>query len=54
MDSLTSVCYYFVNSPKRQHYFERFIDCYKDELSAAAISRSLVIGLSKTRWVERL
>ena len=49
MDSLTSVCYYFANSPKRQQYFKRFIDYYKDELSVAASSRSHVIGLSKTR-----
>ena len=53
MDSLTSVCYYFGNSPKRQPYFKRFIDYYKDELSVAASSRSHVIGLSKTRWVEK-
>ena len=53
MDSLTSVCYYFANSPKQKQYFERFIDYYKDELSVAACSRSHVMGLSKTRWVER-
>ena len=53
MDRLTSVCYYFANFPKRQQYFEGFIDYYKDELSVAARSRSHVIGLSKTRWVER-
>ena len=28
------------------------INYYKDELSVAASSRSHVIGLSKTRWVE--
>ena len=49
MDSLTSVCYYFANSSKRQQYFKRFIDYSKDELSVAASSRSHVIGLSKTR-----
>ena len=53
MDSLTSACYYFANSPKWQQYFERFIDYYKEELSVAASSRSHVIGLSKPRWVER-
>ena len=53
MDSLTSACYYFANSPKRQQYFERFIDYYKEELSVAASSRSHVIGLFKPRWVER-
>ena len=53
MDSLKSVCYYFANSPKQQQYFERFIDYCKDELSVAACSRSHVIDLSKTRWVER-
>ena len=51
MGSLTSVCYYFANSPDRQQYFERFIDYYKDKLSVAASSRSHIIGLSKTRWV---
>ena len=53
MDSLTSVCYYFANSLKQQQYIERFIDYYKDELSVAANSRSHVIGLPKTRRVER-
>ena len=53
MDSLTSACYYFANSPKRKQYFERFIDYYKEELSVAASSRSHVIGLFKPRWVER-
>ena len=53
MDNLTSVCYYFANSPKQQQYFERFIDYYKDELSVAASSRSHITGLYKTRWVER-
>ena len=53
MDNLTSVCYYFANSPKQQQYFDRFIDFYKNELPVAASSRSHVIGLSKTRWVER-
>ena len=53
MDSLTSVCCYFSNYPKRHQHSERFIDYYKDELSVAASSPSHVIGLSKTRWVER-
>ena len=53
MDSLTRVCYYFANSPKRQQYFEQFIDYCKEELSVAASSRSHVIGLSKIRWVDR-
>ena len=53
MDSSTSVCCYFANSPKRHQHSERFIDYYKDELSVAASSPSHVIGLSKTRWVER-
>ena len=45
-DSLTIVCYYFANSPKRQQYFERFIDSNKDEISLAASSRNHIIGLS--------
>ena len=52
-DSLTIVCYYFANSPKRQQYFERFIDSSKDEISLAASSRNHIIGLSEIRWVER-
>ena len=53
MNSLTSVSLYFANSSKRDQYFERFIDYYKDELSMAAISCSHVIAFSKTRWVKR-
>ena len=53
MNSSTSVCYYFANSPKLQQYFERFIDYYKDGISVAASSRRHAIDLSKTRWVER-
>ena len=41
MNSLTSTCYYFANSPERQEYFERFIDYYKDEFSVAASSSSM-------------
>ena len=32
MDDLTSVCYFFSRSPKRQQFFEGFIDFYKDDM----------------------
>ena len=37
MDSLTSACHYFENSPNQKQYFERFIDYCKDGLSVVAI-----------------
>ena len=53
MDDLTSVCYFFANSPKRQQFFERFIEFYKKEMSISESDRTHIIGLAKTRWVER-
>ena len=29
MDDLSSVCHFFANSPKRQQYFEMFVEFYK-------------------------
>ena len=53
MDDLTSVCYFFTNSPKRQQFFEGFIEFYKKEMSILESDGKHVIGLAKTRWVER-
>ena len=53
MDDLTSLCYFFANSPKRQQDFETFIDYHKDELSISDSNEKHVIGLVKTRWVEK-
>ena len=53
MDDLTSLCYFFSNLPKRQQYFETFIDYHKDELSISDSNKKHVIELAKTRWVER-
>ena len=53
MDDLSSVCYFFANSPKRQQCFEKFIDFYKKDLKFCKSNRIHIIGLSKTRWVER-
>lgn len=53
MDNLTSLCYFFANSAKRQQYLELFMELYKDELSVKETKRKEVIGLAKTRWVER-
>ena len=53
MDDLTSLCYFFANSPKRRQYFETFIDYHKDELPISDSNKKHVIGLAKTHLVER-
>ena len=45
MDDLTSLCYFFANSPKWQQYFVTFIDYHKDELSTSDSNKKHVIGL---------
>ena len=53
MTLLTEAANVLETSPKRQQYFEHFIELYEKELG---ISESLIRhlkGLSKTRWVER-
>ena len=54
MDGLSSVCYFFANSPKRQQYFEKFINFYKKDLKVCESNHAHIIGLSKTRRVEQL
>ena len=53
MTDLTSVCFFFANSPKRQQYFENFIDSHKELLKVIETNRTQIIGLSETRRVER-
>ena len=53
MTDLTSVCFFFANSPKRQQYFENFIDSHKELLKVSETNRTQIIGLSETRRVER-
>ena len=45
-------CFFFANSAKRQ-YFEKFIDFHKELFKFSETNRTHIIGLSKTRWVER-
>ena len=52
MSTLTSASNFFAYSAKRQQYFELFIDYYKNQLEVST-NRKKLIGLSKTRWVER-
>ena len=54
MGTLTSVCifFFFENSPKRQKYFECFLEFYKVDLNLPEIKRKEIIGLAETRWVE--
>ena len=53
MDDLTSVFYFFSNSLKRQQFFEWFVNFCKDDMSVSKSDRKHVIGLAKTRRVER-
>ena len=53
MDDLSSVCNFFAKSPKRQQYFENFIDFYEKDLKVCESNCIHIIGSSKTRWVER-
>ena len=53
MDDLTTVCYFFDNLPKRQQFFELLINSYGEKLNLNETKRRDIIGLSKTRWVER-
>ena len=39
MDDLSSVCYFFSNSPKKQQFFERFMNFYKDDMSISGSDR---------------
>ena len=53
MDNLTSVCNFFENSPKRKKYFKCFLEFYKADLNQPETKWKEIIGLTKTRWVER-
>ena len=49
MDNLTTVCYFFDNSRKRQQYSELLIHFYGEKLQLNESKRRYVTGLSKTR-----
>ena len=53
MADLISVCFFLASSPKRQQYFEKFIDFHKELFKVSETNRTHIIGLSKKRWVER-
>ena len=53
MDNLNWIWLFFENFPKWQKFFEYFIECYKDELNPSETKQKQIIGLLKTRWVER-
>ena len=53
MADLTSVCFFFAISSKWQQYFEKFTDFHKELFKVSETNRTHIIGLSKTRWVER-
>ena len=53
MAALTSVCFFFANSSKRQQYFEKIIDFRKKIVKDSETNRRHIIGLLKTRWIER-
>ena len=53
MADLTSFCFFFANSPKRQQYFENFIDFHKELFKVSETNHRHIIGSSKTTWVKR-
>ena len=53
LDNLTSLCIFFENLPKRQKCFEYFWEFNKVNLNLPETKRKKVIGLVKTRWVQR-
>ena len=53
MDNLTAVFSFFENSPKRQKYFECFLEFCKIDSNLTETERKEIIGLAKTRWIER-
>ena len=53
MVALTSVCFFFANSSKPQQYFEKIIDFRKKIVKDSETNRRHIIGLLKTRWIER-
>ena len=53
MDNLTTLCFFFENLPKGQRYFVNFTEFYWEKLNLSETRRKEIIGLSKTRWVER-
>ena len=53
MTDLTSVCFFFAYSRKRQQYFEKFIDFLKELFKVTETNRTHIIWLSNTRWVKR-
>ena len=53
LDNLTSLCIFFENLPNRQKCFEYFWEFNKVNLNLPETKRKKVIGLVKTRWVQR-
>ena len=41
------------NSPKRKQYFELFVKHHTEKLNLSDVKKDEIIGLAKTRWVER-
>ena len=53
MDNLTTLCFLYENSPKKQRYFENFIEFYIEKLNLSETRLKEIIGFTKTRRVER-
>ena len=53
MDTITSTSDFYRNSPKRNQYFELFVTYHSKNLNISDSKRQKIIGLSRTRWVER-
>ena len=53
MTSLTEAANILETPPKRQQYFEHFIEFYKKKPGISESVNKHLKGLSKTRWVKR-
>ena len=53
MDNSTSGCNFIENLPKRQKYFQCFLEFFKVGLNLPETKWKEIIGLAKTRCVER-
>ena len=53
MDNSASVCNFIENLPKRQKYFQCFLEVFKVGLNLPETKWKEIIGLAKTRCVER-
>ena len=53
MDVISSVNLFYNYSPKRNWYFEKFLNFFREEMGFTEVQRKDIASLARTRWVER-